>query len=216
MTIISPSILAADLLTLDKEIEQLSKAGADMLHLDIMDGHFVPNLTFGPPLIKQIKKKFPNLPLDVHLMITNAETVIDDYINAGSDYISVHLEANTHIHRTISKIQDNGLKAGVAINPSTPISLLDNILYLTDFILIMSVNPGFSFQKFIEPTFNKISSLKRKIDENGFKAQIAVDGGVTTENSSTLISNGAEILVSGKTIFASNDYAEVIKSLKSP
>ncbi len=209
MVKIAPSLLAADFLRLEKEIRLIEKSGSEILHLDVMDGHFVPNLTFGFPIIKQIRE-FTNLKIDVHLMVTNPEIYIDNLSKIGVDYISIHQETVFHLHRLISKIKENNCKAGVALNPATPVETIFPIINDLDFVLLMSVNPGFGGQTFLSLVYEKIRILKLKRKE----LCIEIDGGVTDLNAKKLIAAGAEILVSGSYIFSGNDYSEKVGSLR--
>ncbi|MEA1986378.1 MAG: ribulose-phosphate 3-epimerase [Candidatus Marinimicrobia bacterium] len=212
--ILAPSILSANFMNLKDEIQLIEKAGADVIHCDIMDGHFVPNLTFGPSIIKQIKQ-ITNLPLDVHLMITNSEETIDNYIDAGANYISVHYESVTHLNRLINHIKSKNVKAGVALNPSTPIEMLTEIFPLLDFVLLMSVNPGFGGQKFIEETIPKIEKFnKMKSKFNNKNILLEIDGGVSLENSEKLSNRGVNMFVVGSAIFNSKDKTETVKEFK--
>ena len=207
------SILSANFLTLEKEIRLVEKAGADIIHCDVMDGHFVPNLTFGPSIIKQIKE-ITNLPLDVHLMITNAEQTIDSYIDAGADYISVHYEAVTHLNRLISYIKKRNVKAGVVLNPSTSVELIADVFPILDFVLLMSVNPGFGGQKFIQGTYNKIDKFNEmKLKYKNDNILLEVDGGVSLENSKTLSKFGVDMFVVGNAIFKSENKIKTIKEI---
>ena len=211
--LLAPSILSANFLTLEKEIRLVEKAGADIIHCDVMDGHFVPNLTFGPSIIKQIKE-ITNLPLDVHLMITNAEQTIDSYIDAGADYISVHYEAVTHLNRLISYIKKRNVKAGVVLNPSTSVELIADVFPILDFVLLMSVNPGFGGQKFIQWTYNKIDKFNEmKLKYKNDNILLEVDGGVSLENSKTLSKFGVDIFVVGNAIFKSENKIKTIKQI---
>jgi len=211
--LLAPSILSANFLTLEKEIRLVEKAGADIIHCDVMDGHFVPNLTFGPSIIKQIKE-ITNLPLDVHLMITNAEQTIDSYIDAGADYISVHYEAVTHLNRLISYIKKRNVKAGVVLNPSTSVELIADVFPILDFVLLMSVNPGFGGQKFIQGTYNKIDKFNEmKLKYKNDNILLEVDGGVSLENSKTLSKFGVDIFVVGNAIFKSENKIKTIKEI---
>jgi ribulose-phosphate 3-epimerase len=210
---IAPSILSADFMHLGADIEAAEKAGADVLHIDVMDGRFVPNLTIGPFVVKQIKKH-TKLPLDVHLMIDEPGRSIDDYIQAGADYLSVHYEAEKHLHRVINHIKDAGVKAAVSINPSTPIWVLESILSDIDMALIMSVNPGFGGQKFIKSSIEKVGLLRKMIAERGLSIAIEVDGGVTPQNAAELVAAGADILVMGSAFFGSKDYAETVRTVR--
>ena len=211
--LLAPSILSANFLTLEKEIRLVEKAGADIIHCDVMDGHFVPNLTFGPSIIKQIKE-ITNLPLDVHLMITNAEQTIDSYIDAGADYISVHYEAVTHLNRLISYIKKRNVKAGVVLNPSTSVELIADVFPILDFVLLMSVNPGFGGQKFIQGTYNKIDKFNEmKLKYKNDNILLEVDGGVSLENSKTLSKFGVDLFVVGNAIFKSENKIKTIKEI---
>ena len=191
----------------------LNKSKADWYHIDVMDGYFVPNITFGFPIIKSIKKHSKK-PLDVHLMITNPSKYILDFKNAGADILTIHYEVENHLDRTVNKIKSNGMKAGVAINPHTPISYLENIINMIDIVCLMSVNPGFGGQKFIINTYKKITQLKNLILNNSSKTLIEIDGGVTLENKNKLLNLGADILVAGNTIFSNPDPNEIISKLK--
>ncbi|OIP02646.1 MAG: ribulose-phosphate 3-epimerase [Bacteroidetes bacterium CG2_30_33_31] len=211
---ISPSLLSANFLYLSDEIKMLNESEAEYIHLDIMDGIFVPNITFGWPIISQIKKQ-SKIKLDVHLMIVDPQRYIVDFAKAGADILCVHYEACNHLHRTISAIKENGMLAGVALNPHTPVSLLDDVLNELDLVLIMSVNPGFGGQKFIENTYSKIIKLKKMILEKNLNVKIEVDGGVNTENYRKIIDAGAKILVAGNAIFKSENPKQTIKQLKN-
>lgn len=210
MVKISPSILSADLSNLEREIKDLEQAGADMIHIDVMDGHFVPNLTFGPTLIRSIRKH-TSLPFDVHLMINNAEDYINDYVDSGADLLTIHPEATKHLDRTIKTIKDLGAKAGIALLPNSTTDILDYIIDDIDLILVMSVNPGFGGQKFIPSQLDKISKLKKIIANK--KVLLAVDGGINQETAKDCVTAGANMLVSGSYIFK-GDYKKQIKQLK--
>ena len=201
---ISPSILSADFSKLGSEILNLEKAGADLIHVDVMDGHFVPNLTIGPPVIKNLRKH-TKIPFDVHLMISPVHKHIKSYADAGADIITIHPEATENLEETIKLIKKFKKKVGVSLNPDTSLNKLDKILDQIDLVLIMSVNPGFAGQKFIEHTLQKIEKLRSIIDKKKFKVEIEVDGGINFENSKPVIKAGADILVSGTTIFKSNN-----------
>jgi ribulose-phosphate 3-epimerase len=212
--LISPSLLSADFTNLAKDIEMVNKSAADWFHLDIMDGRFVPNITFGMPVVKQIKKLAAK-PLDVHLMIVEPERYINAFADAGADILTVHYEASTHLHRTVSAIKEAGMKAGVALNPHTPVALLEDIITEVDLILIMSVNPGFGGQSFIENSLRKITGVNKMIKERESKALIEVDGGVNTTNCLQLVTAGADVLVAGNAVFKSENPAATIRKLKN-
>jgi ribulose-phosphate 3-epimerase len=213
MVKIAPSILSANFLKLGEEIKAAEAAGADMLHIDIMDGHFVPNITIGPSIVKSIRK-ITSLPLDVHLMIEEPDKYLRDFIEAGADYLTVHYEASVHLHRTVQRIKESGVKAGVSLNPATPIWSLEHILPDTDFVLLMSVNPGFGGQEFIPQIIDKIKTFKNLLREKGFQILIEVDGGVKLENAADIISAGADILVMGSAFFNSKNYGTIIKQFR--
>lgn len=200
--IIAPSILSADFAHLAGEIESAEKGGADLLHLDIMDGHFVPNITIGPPVVASIRK-ITSLPLDAHLMIEDPARYVDELIRAGANWISVHAEADVHLNRTIQHIRSQGIRAGVAINPATPICALEETLPDVDYVLVMSVNPGFGGQKFLPSALHKIRKLREKITFNNYRARIEVDGGIDTGNLPEIIASGADVIVVGSAIFKS-------------
>ncbi len=211
---IAPSILSADFSALGKQISDAEAAGADVIHVDVMDGHFVPNITVGHDIVRSIKKT-TKLPVDVHLMIEHPEFYIDHFVDAGADWISVHVEACAHLHRTLHLIKSkDGIKVGVAINPATALTNLVNVLEYVDFILLMSVNPGFGGQKFIEQSFGKIKFLKEMITKNKSKALIEVDGGVDSANASSIIKAGADILVAGSSVFSNGSIKNAITELK--
>ncbi len=214
--ILSPSVLSADFANLQNDIEMLNNSKCDWLHIDIMDGVFVPNISFGLPVLKSIKKH-SNKILDVHLMIVEPEKWISEFREAGADILTVHYECSPHLHRTIDAIKKSGMKAGVAINPHTPVSVLEEILSEVDLILVMSVNPGFGGQSFIENTYNKVLSLSKLIDSKNTKTRpiIQVDGGVNLDNASKLISSGANALVAGNSIFNTKNPIDVISEFKS-
>ena len=212
--LISPSILTADFLHLESEIEMVNQSEADLIHLDIMDGVFVPNLTFGFPVIRQIKK-VSSKPLDVHLMIVDPDRYLEAYRDAGADWLTVHYETCTHLHRTIQRIRELGMKPAVSLNPHTDVSLLEPILPDLNMVLIMTVNPGFGGQKFIEGSWDKIRKLKKMIKDAGAKTLIQVDGGVTEENIGALIKAGVDVFVVGNTIFSAEDPLQMTTNLKN-
>jgi ribulose-phosphate 3-epimerase len=211
---IAPSILAADFANLQKEVEMLNASAADYIHVDIMDGVFVPNISFGIPVTEAIHRHATK-PLDVHLMIINPELYLEAFVKAGASIVTVHVEACTHLHRTLQEIKRLGVAAGVALNPHTPIELLTEVLEEVDLICVMSVNPGFGGQKFIEHSYAKVANLKDLILKKGVKTKIEVDGGVTEQNAKRLVEAGADILVAGSFVFKAPDPIAAIASLKS-
>ena len=211
---IAPSILSADGSRLGEEIAAVEAAGADLLHIDVMDGHFVPNITIGPGLIASLRKR-TRIPFDVHLMIENPERYIDDFAKAGSDWITVHVEATAHLHRLVSVIREKGVRAGVSLNPATPLGLVEPILPEIDLLLVMTVNPGFGGQKFIAGMLPKIAEAKRLIREIAPEVLIEVDGGVTRKNIRSIADAGADILVAGSSVFGSGNYSETIGAMKA-
>jgi ribulose-phosphate 3-epimerase len=211
---IAPSILAADFSRLAEQIASVEHGGGDILHLDIMDGHFVPNLTIGPPVVESIRR-CTSLPLDVHLMLEDPGRYADDMMRAGANWVSVHVEADNHLHRTVHHIRSQGVRAGVALNPATPVLALEEILPEVDFVLVMSVNPGFGGQKFIPSTLQKIRKLRELIAFNNYRARIEVDGGIDSSNLHDVISAGAEIIVAGSAVFRSRGTpAEALRELR--
>ena len=212
--LIAPSILSADFGRLDKEIEMLNQSSADWIHCDIMDGRFVPNISFGFPVLKAVKR-ISQKPLDVHLMILEPEKYIDDFRKAGADILSVHIEVSPHLHRTIYSIKEKGMLAGVAINPHSSVTLLQDVIADIDLVCMMSVDPGFGGQKIIKNTFNKIYELKNLILAKNSKSKIEIDGGVDFENAEALIEAGADVLVAGNTVFSSAQPLEAITRLKN-
>ena len=213
MAKIAPSILSANFLKLGEEIRTAEEAGADILHIDIMDGHFVPNITIGPFIVEAIRT-ITSLPLDVHLMIEKPDKYLEDFIKAGADYLTVHYEASVHLHRTVHYIKENGIKAGVSLNPATPVWSLEHILPDIDMALIMSVNPGFGGQGFIQMSTDKIKTSKRLISEKGLHTLIEVDGGVKLDNALDIVSAGADILVMGSAFFHSKDYGTIVRQFR--
>jgi len=212
--LIAPSLLSADFSKLAQEVKAVEKAGADLLHLDVMDGLFVPNLTFGPLVISSIRPH-SNLIFDVHLMIESPERYIKDFADSGADWISIHAEATNHLHRAIWKIKELDKKAGVALNPHTPLEIIKYVLEDLDYVLIMTVNPGFGGQKFIKNCLSKIKELKELIEKRRLNTLIEVDGGINAETAPEVIKAGAKILVAGSAIFGEKDYAKAIEALKS-
>lgn len=210
---IAPSILSADFARLADEVLRVEMGGADMLHVDVMDGHFVPNLTVGPPIVEALRK-VTKLPLDVHLMITNPDAYVPEFADAGADYLTVHVETCPHLHRTVQAIKERGVKAGVTLNPATPLSAIEEILPDVDLLLVMSVNPGFGGQQFIPGSLQKIARARRLIDETRSHAALEVDGGVKVDNASRIVKAGADILVAGSAIFSSTDYGATIRAMR--
>ncbi len=213
-TIISPSLLSGDFGNLQADCQKINKSNADWFHLDIMDGVFVPNISFGLPVVSAIKKHAEK-PLDVHLMIVEPDRYVEGFKKAGADYLTVHYEACTHLHRTLQLIKSFGMKAGVSLNPHTPISLLEDIIVDIDLVLLMSVNPGFGGQKFIKETYDKIKKLKKLITEKNTNTIIEIDGGVNDKNAKKLTEAGADALVAGNYIFKHENFNEAVNSLKS-
>ncbi len=214
MPIIAPSLLAADFLNLGKACEMLNESEAEWFHLDVMDGSFVPNISYGLPVIEQIKKTTTKV-LDVHLMIVSPEKYIADFKKAGADILTVHYEACPHLHSTLQQIKAHGMKAGVALNPHTSVDLLKDVIKDIDVVCVMSVNPGFGGQKFIEHTYEKVKALKQIITHAGASTLIEIDGGVTENNASKLVAAGADVLVAGTTVFKAADPKQMIVTLKS-
>ena len=212
--IIAPSILSADLARLGQEAEAVLKAGAEFIHVDVMDNHYVPNLTFGPVVVEALRKYGIKAPLDVHLMIKPVDRIIPDFARAGATYITFHPEASDHIDRTLQLIRDQGCQAGLVFNPATPLSCLDHVLDKIDMILIMSVNPGFSGQSFIPASLDKLRQARRIIDQSGRKIRLEIDGGVKTDNIRAIAEAGADTFVAGSAIFGSGDYRSIIKAMR--
>ncbi|MGD7008457.1 ribulose-phosphate 3-epimerase [Metabacillus sp. 84] len=213
MVYIAPSILSADFSKLKEEIEDVDRGGADWIHIDVMDGHFVPNITIGPLIVKAVRP-VTSLPLDVHLMIDNPDLYISEFAAAGADMISVHAEACTHLHRTIQLIKSKGVRAGVVLNPHTPLSVLDYVLKDVDYVLLMTVNPGFGGQAFIPEMLGKIRALSSRIQEEGLNVLIQIDGGVNGENAGACIDAGAQVIVAGSAIYGKADRKKAIQSIR--
>ncbi|MCS7080971.1 MAG: ribulose-phosphate 3-epimerase [Chloracidobacterium sp.] len=211
---IAPSILSADFARLGEEVARIEAAGADMIHVDVMDGHYVPNLTIGPPVVAALRK-VTRLPLDVHLMMTNPDAFLKDFRDAGADAISVHVEVVHHLHRTLDAIRSLGARPGVVLNPGTSLTLLDEILPFADFVLVMTVNPGFGGQRFIEAGLSKVARLRRMIEERGLRTVIEVDGGVGLHNVRALVEHGAQWLVAGSAVFGAPDPGLAVKQLRA-
>lgn len=214
MIYIAPSVLAADFRRLEQELQEVEQGGADMLHVDIMDGHFVPNISFGP-FVVDFMRQSTQLPLDVHLMIERPELMIGEFYRVGADRITVHAEACTHLHRVVHQIKELGVKAGVAVNPATPVSVLEHIMAEVDLILVMTVNPGFGGQSFISSMLPKISMLRKALDERGLQhVHIQVDGGVNEVTAKQVVEAGANVLVAGSSVFNEADRAAAIRRLR--
>ncbi|MDH5429746.1 MAG: ribulose-phosphate 3-epimerase [Nitrospirota bacterium] len=212
--LISPSILSADFARLADAVQQVEAAGADWIHVDVMDGHFVPNLTVGPPMVEALRK-VTALPLDVHLMMTNPDEFIPEFAKAGADILTVHVEACPHLHRTVQSIKELGVKAGVSLNPATSAITLEHILGDVDLVLVMSVNPGFGGQKFIDSTLDKIRQIRAMISASNGSPYLEVDGGVTVKNVASVLKAGANVLVAGSAIFGSDNMSDTIQRLRT-
>jgi ribulose-phosphate 3-epimerase len=210
---IAPSILSADFNRLAEEVIAVEQAGADYIHVDVMDGHFVPNLTIGPPVIASLRR-VTSLPLDVHLMIQDPDTFLEPFLVAGADILTVHVEASVHLHRTLAEIRKRGARAGLTLNPATPLCLIEPAMEWADLILVMTVNPGFGGQEFIPATLPKVERVRQWIDEKGLKAELEVDGGIKVENIGLLAKAGADVFVSGSEIFKRDDYGQTITAMR--
>jgi len=210
---ISPSILSADFCRLGEEVRAMEKAGADYIHVDVMDGHFVPNLTVGPPIVKAVRR-CTSLPLDVHLMIQRPDDFLSEFAKAGANILTVHVEAVTHLHRTLSEIRKYGMRAGVSLNPSTPVCLIEPALHYADLVLVMSVNPGFGGQELIPEVLSKIKEIRRLIAQKGRPVELEVDGGIKVDNIGVVANAGADVFVSGSGIFGTPDYAKTIAAMR--
>ena len=212
--LIAPSILSADFARLADAVQQVEAAGADWIHVDVMDGHFVPNLTVGPPIVESLRK-VTTLPLDVHLMMTNPDEFIPEFAKAGADILTVHVEACPHLHRTVQSIKEHGVKAGVTLNPATSATTLEQILGDVDLVLVMSVNPGFGGQKFIDSTLDKIRQIRTMITASKGSPYLEVDGGITVKNVTSVLRAGADVLVAGSAIFGSDNIPDAIRQLRT-
>jgi ribulose-phosphate 3-epimerase len=212
--IISPSILSADFARLAEAVQQVEAAGADWIHVDVMDGHFVPNLTVGPPMVESLRK-VTALPLDVHLMMTNPDEFIQEFAKAGADILTVHVETCPHLHRTVQAIKEHGMKAGVSLNPATSVTTLEHILGDVDLVLVMSVNPGFGGQTFIDSTLDKIRQIRAMISASKGSPYLEVDGGITVKNVASVLKAGANVLVAGSAIFGSDNMPDTIRHLRT-
>jgi ribulose-phosphate 3-epimerase len=213
MVKIAPSILSADFSRLGEEVKAAESAGADLIHIDVMDGHFVPNITVGPLVVSAVRR-VTSIPLDVHLMIEEPDRYVDAFVQSGADYLTVHAEACIHLHRTVQNIRERGVKAGVSINPATPLNAIEPILPFVDMVLVMSVNPGFGGQEFIPEVVQKIRRLRETVIECGYNISIEVDGGINPDNAREVASAGADILVMGNAFYGSDDYHGVIRSVR--
>lgn len=212
--LIAPSILSADFARLGEEVENVLKAGADVVHFDVMDNHYVPNLTIGPMVCKALRNHGITAPIDVHLMVKPVDRIIGDFIDAGATYITFHPEASEHVDRSLQMIKDGGCKAGLVFNPATPLSHLDYVMDMLDMILLMSVNPGFGGQKFIPHTLQKLKQARELIDNSGLDIRLEIDGGVTTKNIREIAEAGADTFVAGSAIFGADSYEDVIKTMR--
>lgn len=211
---IAPSILSADFARLGEDVDAVTAAGADLIHFDVMDNHYVPNLTIGPMVCTALQDYGVTIPIDVHLMVSPVDRIISDFANAGANYISFHPEASEHTYRSLQLIRDSGCKSGLVFNPATPLTMLEHVLHMVDLVLIMSVNPGFGGQNFIETTLGKIATARRLIDESGLEVRLEVDGGVKIDNIRSIAAAGADTFVAGSAIFGSDDYAATIAAMR--
>jgi len=211
--LIAPSILSCDFGRLGEEVRAVEQAGADWVHVDVMDGRFVPNITLGPVIVEAVKRN-TKLPVDVHLMIVEPEKYVADFVKAGADYLTVHVEVSPHLHRTLQQIRQAGAHPAIVLNPSTPVSVLEEVLGEADLVLLMSVNPGFGGQSFIPGTLEKIRKLRRMIDDRGLKTLIEVDGGINKTTAPQVMAAGADVLVAGNAVFKEKDYAAAIAALR--
>jgi len=214
-SLIAPSILSADFSKLGDEIQAVLDAGADVIHFDVMDNHYVPNLSFGPVVLQSLKKRFSTVEFDVHLMVTPVESLIDAFIDSGATYISIHPEATQHLHAAVKRIQDSGVRAGIVLNPGTPLGVLDSIIDNIDLILIMSVNPGFGGQKFLPESLPKLTAAKSMIDRAERPIRLEIDGGINVENIGLARQAGADMFVAGSAIFESANYSTVISQMRA-
>jgi ribulose-phosphate 3-epimerase len=211
---IAPSILSADFARLGEDVDAVTAAGADLIHFDVMDNHYVPNLTIGPMVCTALQDHGVSAPIDVHLMVSPVDRIISDFANAGASYISFHPEASEHTYRSLQLIRDSGCKSGLVFNPATPLTWLEHVLHMVDIVLLMSVNPGFGGQEFIETTLAKIAVARRLIDESGFEVRLEVDGGVKVDNIGSVAAAGADTFVSGSAIFGSENYVATIAAMR--
>ncbi len=211
--LLAPSILAADLADLHRALDQCAEGGADLVHVDVMDGHFVPNLTFGAPVLAALSRA-SDLPMDVHLMVSDPDRLLDDYVEAGASWVSVHWETTPHLDRTIEHLKECGVEAGVVLNPATPVSVLDDILPRLDFVLLMSVNPGFAGQPFVPYVLDKARRLSRRIEERGLEVTIEMDGGIGSSNIAEVVASGVDACVAGSAIFGTDDPVETMRRLR--